>query len=897
MPKVSTLLSKDREYTEAPPTQISITNIDDSSDSDEESLTNIQVTAIEIQCRLNHISDVINKLFSLARVIRASGVRSRTTKAAKYVHYEDGINQTRIFEEDYLPDVLRRRYQVTEPLLSRLCKVISLRRRRFMYQLTHQKRIAYGAKVVDTSSGTNSLTDGLVTTVQLPQAGTPAQPLAPAVQRRQAKSGITRPTHATTFGNFPLRQSAASTMVASTAKLAMENIDIPPPPPLVDNATHFQCPYCCLLVEEHKATENAWREHLVNDLQPFACIEPECPDPYVVLETWTDWVEHHKWTHAMEWWCEGSESDHSPTRFATAEEYSEHLLHNHMPNLSARSLSNRANAAGGPSQEPFKCCPFCDFCAPNSESALGINGTEALTTARLSQRRLQGHIFSHLLAMFMLALPGRDDIEERGSEDLDLGLVRRSGVTGDGSSLKSTLNKPLSSVSVPSPLLPWTEHEGLENISKEDDTVLDPDLGVLSPLTTSLGDLPMLNVGSPLNEASRKPPAVRESMNEDDEKEEGGKTVKGKGIKMDLKIPVDPIIPNFDGFKSHVSRLTPRLVPFLIERIAFEQLRRYKNLLENKIKHTHAVNVAKKCTSGGFCFGLNGKAIMLPLRRDPQDTETIDAQFHINIPGEEDVNTFDEGAVTAALFPLGIPLPPVESLPAEFECTLCFKVKKFQRPSDWIKHVHEDIQPFTCTFPHCNEPKSFKRKADWVRHENERHRQLELYQCNIPECKHTCYRKDNFVQHLIREHKMPEPKTKSRGSWSSRPRPTQGKADIVAERKREQEVEEVWRLVENCRHDTGKMPRDEPCRFCGDTCDTWKKLATHVAKHMEEIAVPVIDLVKQREVSPGTTVSPIDRTSGKGPVRDDHKIIPGSADYYESTFRYYESTSKSTPRT
>ena len=58
----------------------------------------------------------------------------------------------------------------------------------------------------------------------------------------------------------------------------------------------------------------------------------------------------------------------------------------------------------------------------------------------------------------------------------------------------------------------------------------------------------------------------------------------------------------------------------------------------------------------------------------------------------------------------------------------------------------------------------FKRKADWVRHENEGHRHLEWWTCDVDECKHTCYRRYNFLQHLVREHKFTEPKVKTKAA-------------------------------------------------------------------------------------------------------------------------------------
>ncbi len=187
-------------------------------------------------------------------------------------------------------------------------------------------------------------------------------------------------------------------------------------------------------------------------------------------------------------------------------------------------------------------------------------------------------------------------------------------------------------------------------------------------------------------------------------------------------------------------------------------------------------------------------------------------------------------------------MPPTRNLPAEFECQLCFKAKKFQKPSDWTKHVHEDVQPFTCTYDKCKEPKSFKRKADWVRHENERHRHLEWWICQVDDCRHPCYRKDNFLQHLVREHKLPEPKQKT-------------KAAI----KKARLTEPAWIMLEQCHHETQNRPQDEPCKFCGKTFPTWKKLTVHLAKHMEHISLPILGLVEAKTVDANTIISPVEQ--------------------------------------
>lgn len=288
--------------------------------------------------------------------------------------------------------------------------------------------------------------------------------------------------------------------------------------------------------------------------------------------------------------------------------------------------------------------------------------------------------------------------------------------------------------------------------------------------------MPML--ASPLAETEATKQSAQPSPAGDDEDDEHD------AVTMDLKVRTDPIIPSYEGFRIHARQLNPRLNDFMVERITQEQMRRYKRLLEFKVKHLSAVKNSN-CSSGKFCPDLGGEAKQLPPRAGNKDPDAPFIGFQITAPGssDDDGEPPPEGTVVSAQFPSGVPLPPVKRLPAEFECPLCFKVKKFYKPSDWTKHVHEDVQPFTCTFPNCGEPKSFKRKADWVRHENERHRQLENWTCQIADCNHTCYRKDNFVQHLVREHKIAEPRQRTgrAGNKDAGGNADQGKA-ILPER-------------------------------------------------------------------------------------------------------------------
>lgn len=64
-------------------------------------------------------------------------------------------------------------------------------------------------------------------------------------------------------------------------------------------------------------------------------------------------------------------------------------------------------------------------------------------------------------------------------------------------------------------------------------------------------------------------------------------------------------------------------------------------------------------------------------------------------------------------------------------------------------------------------------------------------------------------------------------------------------------------MVERCRQDTTKQPKDEPCRFCGNICTSWKKLTVHLAKHMEQISMPILTLVEQRVLNADSVISPV----------------------------------------
>ncbi|KAF7853893.1 hypothetical protein EAF04_010559 [Stromatinia cepivora] len=333
-----------------------------------------------------------------------------------------------------------------------------------------------------------------------------------------------------------------------------------------------------------------------------------------------------------------------------------------------------------------------------------------------------------------------------------------------------------------------------------------------------------------------------EPIDHDDEDDEDDEQGDEGDMRMEPAL-LEPIIPTYEGFKEHVRRLNPDMDPkfnWLVSRIAHQQEIRYKNLLDQRVKHMQAI-MNHNCPARPHCIALGGSATVFDAKGKVRENDRSAGALQLVTDFSDDSNPGD-GALSSETFPKGVPLPPTRNLPAEFECQLCFKAKKFHKPSDWTKHVHEDVQPFTCTYEKCREPKSFKRKADWVRHENERHRHLEWWICEIDDCRHICYRKDNFLQHLVREHKLPEPKQKTKAAIKKAKHP-----------------ELAWDMLDKCHHETTNKPQDEPCKLCGKSFTTWKKLTVHLAKHMEHISLPVLQLVDQKNVDADTIISPVEQ--------------------------------------
>ena len=260
-PEGHLLLTEDQEE-QSPVAEDDLSSESSESEPDAESPPQSSST-YELRARLEDIAELVNKLIKLSIAIRASGVRNRSLRATTYQHWEDGVNESEIFEKMYLPQVLRLRFGLKDPILQRLCRAISNRRRLFLYQRRHQQNLAYGADALElrrTQRQSPSLGALNNAGSQASSQKSPEQKADLFLRNIAGHSLLHPPTKATTFRQVAFDTANRSSIVSGSKQASnLDSTEIPPPPTIGVRAKHFQCPYCCLLVPRKKAELSRWR--------------------------------------------------------------------------------------------------------------------------------------------------------------------------------------------------------------------------------------------------------------------------------------------------------------------------------------------------------------------------------------------------------------------------------------------------------------------------------------------------------------------------------------------------------------------------------------------------------------------------------------------------------------
>lgn len=143
-------------------------------------------------------------------------------------------------------------------------------------------------------------------------------------------------------------------------------------------------------------------------------------------------------------------------------------------------------------------------------------------------------------------------------------------------------------------------------------------------------------------------------------------------------VSVEKSFATSEYFQTYVRELNPNMNPdcdWLVTRIGDQQVNRYLNLLSLQKQHNTAVE-AGKCPSGKYCLALGR---MIKHFDDEKPITTAKSSVDTSRPP---INSYSNtGSSFEESCHWGIPLSPTSKFPAEFECDICFKVKRFDTPS------------------------------------------------------------------------------------------------------------------------------------------------------------------------------------------------------------------------
>lgn len=277
-----------------------------------------------------------------------------------------------------------------------------------------------------------------------------------------------------------------------------------------------------------------------------------------------------------------------------------------------------------------------------------------------------------------------------------------------------------------------------------------------------------------------------------------------------------------ENIRNYLESTFPRLPAYMVQKLVGEQCRRCFKYLESKSLHVspddqHVCKVeicGTPLSQHSFTSTMTSSAI---------------ASFH-------------QPSTSRVMPSSSLPPLPYETMPAAFDCPYCHRHQAITRNSSWTKHVQEDLEPYTCTFESCSKA-PFKRKADWVRHENEGHRRLEGWACNVAGCAYRSYRRDNFASHLAREHRYPKRRIGRRSLASSGPSTaSHTMIDLV---------------VSQCYF--RELPPTAQCVFCEESYTSREDWSKHVADHMMYFSLLVIAFAEHGTLDSANTIESLAR--------------------------------------
>ncbi|KAK4081995.1 hypothetical protein Purlil1_11404 [Purpureocillium lilacinum] len=157
------------------------------------------------------------------------------------------------------------------------------------------------------------------------------------------------------------------------------------------------CPFClCVLTSTDVNRDEAWREHVKNDLDAYVCLFEECGEPDKLWRRSEAWLKHMT-EHTLRWRCPAKA--HRDQHFETQDAFRAHLLEGHKKAYSDAELAMLISRSRKATRPLFISCPLCGHTTEE------VNG------------KLEQHIAGHLRSLALKSLPPEYDDADNEDED------------------------------------------------------------------------------------------------------------------------------------------------------------------------------------------------------------------------------------------------------------------------------------------------------------------------------------------------------------------------------------------------------------------------------------------------------------------------------------------------
>ncbi|KAL8934151.1 MAG: hypothetical protein Q9216_006048 [Gyalolechia sp. 2 TL-2023] len=352
----------------------------------------------ELEQIQHSMTSFLSNLYQISIIVRKNPANyDRTVRSAKI--------DTSFYEYYDKRHVQEKFPRASEDLVRRLGTAISKRRKYFKYREQHRQKLsapqvhsriqeplpsAQRLPVIENKSN-SPIAD--FEKAPADEVGTPSLRQTTSVRESTTASTLIPQPSRTPLNLETIDQqsdAATQTTCETTLSSAPDRLRIPEPPKGSYDAHEFECPYC-FTIYRHRTREQwkkrrDWKQHVLQDLQPYVCTFDSCPRANTLYERRGDWMRHEVQCHRREWSCnvDGHEI------YTTRTEIKAHMKGQHNESFSVEQLDGIIDMLERPANSSLS--SFCPLCYDVESQTLDLD-------------RLERHLGHHLQVLATFALP------------------------------------------------------------------------------------------------------------------------------------------------------------------------------------------------------------------------------------------------------------------------------------------------------------------------------------------------------------------------------------------------------------------------------------------------------------------------------------------------------------